>query len=119
MWVLVVDDDPDFLTLACTRLTALGATVDARHSAVEIDRLATDTRHDLVVLDLSMPDVDGLTALEWLRAAGVACPIVVLTNLDAPHLETLAREAGATAYRRKGELDARGWDELLRLGGTA
>jgi DNA-binding response OmpR family regulator len=118
MRVLVVDDDADFLTLASSRLTALGATVDVRHSAVEIDRLVLGARPDLVVLDLSMPDVDGLTAIERLRAAGVACPVVVLTNLDAPHLETLAREVGATAYRRKGELDARGWDELLRLGVT-
>ncbi|MFP5308456.1 MAG: response regulator transcription factor [Actinomycetes bacterium] len=116
MRVLVVDDDRDFLTLASSRLAALGATVDVRPNAVGIDRLVQATRLDLVVVDLSMPDVDGLTAIERLRAAGVACPVVVLTNLDAPHLETLARDAGATAYHRKDELDARGWDELLRLG---
>lgn len=70
-----------------------GEAADGR-SAVE---LATSLRPDLVVMDVKMPVLDGITAAEQIVSARVA-PVVVLTAFSQRDLVERAREAGAMAY---------------------
>ncbi|MQA83460.1 MAG: response regulator [Streptosporangiales bacterium] len=60
-------------------------------------RLATDLRPDLVILDIKMPVLDGISAAERIAAERVA-PVVILTAFSQRDLVDRAREAGAMAY---------------------
>ena len=60
-------------------------------------RLATDLRPDLVVLDVKMPVLDGLSAAEQIVAARIA-PVMILTAFSQRDLVERAREAGVMAY---------------------
>ena len=63
----------------------------------EAVRLAESTRPDLVVMDVKMPRVDGITAAEQIVDAGIA-PVVILTAFSQRELVERARDAGAMAY---------------------
>src|SRR3954463_10629157 len=60
-------------------------------------RLATELRPDLVILDVKMPVLDGLSAAEQIATARVA-PVIILTAFSQRDLVERAREAGAMAY---------------------
>ena len=60
-------------------------------------RLATELRPDLVILDVKMPELDGITAAEQIVAARTA-PVVLLTAFSQRDLVERAREAGVMAY---------------------
>ena len=60
-------------------------------------RLATELRPDLVILDVKMPVLDGISAAEQVVAARIA-PVVILTAFSQRDLIERAREAGAMAY---------------------
>ncbi|MCW2599013.1 MAG: response regulator receiver and domain protein [Frankiales bacterium] len=60
-------------------------------------RLATELRPDLVILDVKMPVLDGISAAEQVVAARIA-PVVILTAFSQRDLVERAREAGAMAY---------------------
>jgi two-component system, response regulator PdtaR len=60
-------------------------------------RLAEQHRPDLVVLDVKMPRLDGISAAEQIAAARIA-PVVMLTAFSQPELVERARAAGAMAY---------------------
>jgi response regulator NasT len=60
-------------------------------------RLATELRPDLVILDVKMPVLDGISAAEQIVAARIA-PVVILTAFSQRDLVERAREAGAMAY---------------------
>ena len=63
--------------------------------------LAESLQADVLLLDLTMPNLDGLAALPRIRAANPAIEVIVLSALpDEPHAR-LARQAGARAYLRK------------------
>jgi AmiR/NasT family two-component response regulator len=59
--------------------------------------LATDLRPDLVILDVKMPVLDGISAAEQIASARVA-PVVILTAFSQQELVERARDAGAMAY---------------------
>lgn len=71
--------------------------------------VVTEARPDVVVLELSLPNLDGLAAIPLIREAAPACRIVVFSLLPDPYtlLDVLAR--GADAYVDKGHA----WSELL------
>jgi DNA-binding NarL/FixJ family response regulator len=57
---------------------------------------------DVVLLDLSMPDIDGLAAIPMLREQVPDCAIIALSGFGAERMEATVREAGASAYVEKG-----------------
>jgi response regulator NasT len=61
-----------------------------------------ELKPDLVVLDLKMPDINGLEAARWMSAADPTVPIILFTISDAPELEAPAQAAGICAVVRKG-----------------
>jgi CheY-like chemotaxis protein len=113
--VLVVDDDRSIRTLVDELLTAeLGARVRGAGDGYEAMRAVLAARPALVLLDLMLPNLDGLTVLRWLRGRpGLAdVPVIALTGMPRERAE-LALERGADGVVLK-PFDL---DELVRLAG--
>ena len=101
--ILVVDDSSDIRGMWLIWLTLSGFLVDeAQNGAEAIDR-ARAHRPDMVLMDLSMPVMDGIEAIKRLRAddSTTDVPIIALTALDSEEFVRRAQEAGADAYVRK------------------
>jgi two-component system response regulator MprA len=96
--VLVVDDDPPIRRMLERTLAAEGYAV--RSAADGGGALAAVERSvpDLVVLDVSMPGVDGLAVARRLRAKGLAMPILMLTARDGVPDRVAGLDAGADDY---------------------
>jgi diguanylate cyclase (GGDEF)-like protein/PAS domain S-box-containing protein len=69
---------------------------------------------DIILLDLSLPDAEGVAAVRRLRAAAPRVPLVVLTGRDDEVLAAQALQAGAQDYLIKGQIDSRGLLRALR-----
>lgn len=99
--VLVVDDEDGVNALIVDALHLAGfATASARHGQ-EALRILREQRPDLVILDLSMPRMDGLEVLERVRATGDRTPVIILTaRQDRDDVRT-GFELGADDFVRK------------------
>ena len=64
----------------------------------EAVRLVEELRPDLVVMDVKMPKLDGISAAEQINASGNIAPVVLLTAFSQRELVERAAEAGALAY---------------------
>jgi two-component system KDP operon response regulator KdpE len=107
--VLIVDDEPAIRRLLRTSLTAQGyQTIEAETGEQALARLAKN-RVDVVVLDLGLPDMDGLDVLKRLREAASALPVVVLSSRGDEAGKVKALDFGADDYVTK----PFGMDELL------
>lgn len=99
--VLVVDDDATVAEVVATYLTRAGHAVErADDGAAALDRV----RHwapDLVVLDLTLPDIDGLEVCRRLRRLRPDLPVVMLTARGEPDHRVLGLETGADDYVTK------------------
>ena len=77
--VLVVDDGEDIRRLVHAYLQQAGLTVETAVDGGEAIAMGTQRKYDLVLMDMQMPGIDGVSATRALRARGVATPIVALT----------------------------------------
>jgi signal transduction histidine kinase/ActR/RegA family two-component response regulator len=102
--VVLVDDTDDIRLLVRLALDQAGgfAVVGEAADGVEAVDVVRDTRPDLILLDLSMPRMDGLEALPTLRGLCPAATILVLSGFEDESLAPMARSAGADGYLRKG-----------------
>ena len=102
--ILVVDDHPLTRDALASLLTQGGFDVVGEAAdGNEALQLAHSLQPDLVLLDLSMPDLDGLAALPRLRAAAPGCEVVVLTASGTEEDLLAAIRAGAAGYLLKSE----------------
>lgn len=96
--LLVVDDEPALREALQSSLEFEGYKVGlAEDGAEALDALGRE-RYDLVLLDVMMPRVDGLTACRRLRAAGDQIPVLMLTARDAVGDRVSGLDAGADDY---------------------
>ncbi|WP_166259358.1 response regulator [Marinobacter salicampi] len=111
MHILIVEDDELVGDGLKAGLEALGQTSDWVRSARAADIAMGFARFDVVILDLGLPDEDGMTLLKRWRDKGVDQPILVLTARDAVPERIAGLESGADDYLTKpfdlGELVAR------------
>jgi DNA-binding response OmpR family regulator len=98
--VLVVDDDADVRTLVCELLARAGYTVSQAPGGREALRLLYDERPDLIVLDVSMPELDGWETLERIRDLSDV-PVIMLTARGAELERVRGLQAGADDYMVK------------------
>ena len=101
--VLIVDDTPDVREMYGEYLTAHGFRVStAPDGELGIAR-ATHQRPDVIVMDLSMPKIDGITAIKHLKADPRTrdVPVILLTGYPYRAIEQGALEAGADAFLTK------------------
>lgn len=117
--VLVVDDEPQILRALKTSLEARDYQVFVADRGESALTLAATSEPDLVVLDLGLPDVDGLEVTKRIRAFS-SVPIIVLTVQEALGTKVAALDAGADDYVTKPfameELIARMRATLRRVG---
>ncbi|MEU9350690.1 response regulator [Streptomyces griseoloalbus] len=106
--VLVVDDDPAIVRALVINLKARSYEVDAAHDGAAALRTAAARHPDVVVLDLGLPDMDGVEVIRELRG-WTRVPILVLSARHASDEKVLALDAGADDYVTK----PFGMDELL------
>jgi two-component system KDP operon response regulator KdpE len=99
--ILVVDGEPAILRLLRASLKGQGYIVStATDARTAIDLLHRDTT-DLVVLDLGLPDMDGLNVIRQIRNRGGALPIIVLSSRESESSKVLALDLGADDYVTK------------------
>jgi two-component system KDP operon response regulator KdpE len=106
--ILVVDDEPQILRALRINLRARRYEVDVAADGSSALRLAASQRPDLVVLDLGLPDLDGVDVIRGLRG-WTAVPIIVLSGRAGSADKVAALDAGADDYVTK----PFGVDELL------
>ena len=101
--VLVIEDNRMNLELASEVLHAAGFTVLEAMTGGEGIRVATERLPDLVLLDMRLPDMDGLEVVRRLRAdpRTAALPVVALTAQAMKGDELAARRAGCSGYITK------------------
>ena len=107
--VLVVDDEPPILRFLRASLKSQGYIVTtAANARTALDMVRRHTA-DLVVLDLGLPDMDGLDVVRQIRDAGETLPIIILSSRDNESAKVKAFDLGADDYVTK----PFGIDELL------
>jgi two-component system, OmpR family, KDP operon response regulator KdpE len=106
--ILVVDDDPGLLRALSINLRARHFEVQTASDGASALRLAGSFVPDLVVLDLGLPDIDGVDVVAGLRG-WTSVPIIVLSARDSQATKVDALDAGADDYMTK----PFGMDELL------
>lgn len=108
--ILVVEDDPGIRTALSRGLRDRGHTVAVAETGMAALELVVKAEPDVVLLDLGLPDVDGLQVLAMLRGLG-ATPVIVITAQDDDAMVVKALDAGADDYVVKpfglDQLDAR------------
>ena len=99
--ILIVDDEPSIRRLLRTSLASQGFQVkeaaDGHSALTEIERAPPD----LVILDLGLPDIDGLGVIRALRDNGNAVPILVLSSRSDEKGKVDALDLGADDYVTK------------------
>ena len=99
--VLIVDDDPRLRELLLRYLTEQDFAVQAAPNGQFMDKLVNRELFDLIVLDLMMPQEDGLSICRRLRAAGNTTPIIMLTAKGEEVDRIVGLEMGADDYLPK------------------
>ena len=123
MRLLVVEDDPDLSEQLVDALREAGYAVDLTGDGEEAQFLGDTEPYDAVVLDLGLPNVDGMTVLERWRENGRVMPVLILTARDRWSDKVAGFDAGADDYLAKPfrveELLARLRAVIRRSGGHA
>ncbi|MET0051443.1 MAG: response regulator transcription factor [Candidatus Thiodiazotropha sp.] len=99
--ILIVEDEPDIAHLVQTHLTDAGYTADIAANGAAAMSLLKKGRYQLVVLDLMLPDTDGLTLCRNIRASGDYKAILMLTAKSTELDRVVGLEMGADDYLTK------------------
>ncbi|MGP1384834.1 MAG: response regulator transcription factor [Thainema sp.] len=99
--ILIVEDEPRIVSFLEKGLQANGFTTASAPDGKSAINLALGSEFDLIILDLGLPDTDGMTVLGNLRGQGLTQPIIVLTARDDIYDKVTGFEAGADDYVTK------------------
>ncbi len=100
--ILIIDDDDDLREALAEQLALHEAFRPVQAAtATEGIRLGRESRADLILLDVDLPDMDGREACRALRSAGVTTPIVMLTGQSSDADTVMGLDAGANDYITK------------------
>jgi two-component system, OmpR family, response regulator len=99
--VLVVDDEPRIVSFVSRALSAEGFQVDGAHDGIRALELARTGRYELVVLDLLLPHVNGITVLRDLLESRPDQRVLVLSALSDVETKVRCLEFGASDYLSK------------------
>jgi len=101
LYILVVEDERRLAQVVRKVLEEEGHTVDVAHDGEEGLTMAMEGSHDVIVLDILLPGIDGFEVCRTLRASRVDTPVLLLTALDAVEDRVRGLDAGADDYLPK------------------
>ena len=111
MRILLAEDDQFCAGGLCLALSHSGYSVDRVATGTEADVALNMATYDLLILDLGLPEMDGLQVLERMRARGLTLPVLVLTAREGLDDRVKGLDSGANDYLTKPfhlpELEAR------------
>jgi two-component system NtrC family response regulator len=112
--VLVVDDEKEVTTFFKHLLAGKNCEVYIANSAAEVDRLLSDrVPLDLALVDLKLPDTDGLELLSKIKREQASCEVIMMTGYSTVKTAVAAIQAGAKDYLEKPFDDITRLEELL------
>ncbi len=115
--LLLVEDNPGDARLLREMLNDAGthrAVLTQAGTMSQAEQRLAENEFDIVLLDLGLPDAQGLEAVRRARVAAPRVPLVVLTGLDDESLAAQALQEGAQDYLIKGQIETRGLLRALR-----
>lgn len=98
MYILVIEDNPHLIANLYDFLEPLGYVVDAAYDALSGLRFVLDNDYDAIVLDLTLPGMDGLELCRQLRETGDNTPVLMLTARDTLADKLEGFDSGADDY---------------------
>lgn len=101
MRILLIEDDQSLADGIATALRHEGYAIDHTPSGSQGVSLARAAQPDLIVLDLGLPDLDGLSVLKSLRSHQIKTPVLILTARDDLSSKVQGLDAGADDYLTK------------------
>lgn len=101
MRALLVEDEPTLRAQVRAGLVEAGYVVDEADNGRDAHHLGANEAFDVVVLDLGLPVLDGLSVLQRWREAGLTLPVLILTARDRWHDKVAGIDAGADDYLAK------------------
>jgi two-component system OmpR family response regulator len=123
MRILIVEDEPTLQSQLAQAAREAGYAVDVAGNGVDGHYQGDTEPYDAVILDLGLPQMDGVTVLRKWRAEGRTMPVLILTARDGWHEKVAGIDAGADDYLTKPfhmeELLARLRALIRRAGGHA
>ncbi len=98
--VLIIEDEPSQLELLAETFEEIGLIVILAHNGEEGWKFAQKEKPDLIILDILMPKIDGITLLKKLRQEpwGQAIPVIILTNLSTTETINVAQQQKVNEY---------------------
>jgi two-component system OmpR family response regulator len=99
--VLIAEDDPELGAKLARALERAGYAVDLAQDGKQADLLGRTAAYDAVVLDLGLPNLDGLSVLRGWREAGLVVPVLILTARSRWSEKQAGFHAGADDYLTK------------------
>jgi two-component system OmpR family response regulator len=101
MKLLLVEDNPLLVAELEKQLKQAGYITDVTDKAVEADYLMKETHYDCVILDIGLPDGNGLSLVTQWRERGISTPVIMLTARSQWHEKVEGFNAGADDYLGK------------------
>lgn len=101
MRILIIEDEKDVAAFVRKVVTEEKHAVDIAHDGAKGQELALAESYDLLILDIMLPNKDGLAVLKMLRKEGVQTPVLMLTARGDVHDRVLGLDAGADDYLPK------------------
>lgn len=98
MRILVVEDEKRLNRIIAEALEDEGYSVDSCFDGIDAYEHITGTKYDIIVLDIMLPKMDGLTLVKKIRAAGNTTPVLYLTARDSVEDKVKGLEAGGDYY---------------------
>ena len=107
--ISIIEDDQLIAQMYRMKLEAEGYDVDVAESGMNGIEMVTQKQPDLILLDYSLPDIDGSAVLREVRRNGVAAdtPVIVLTNMDDESVENELSKWNIVDYIVKANLTPR------------
>ena len=99
--VLVVDDEEDIVEVIKDRLEAYGFTVATAGTGLQALKKLSMEKFDGIFLDIKMPEMNGIEALEEIRKNGLTIPVIILTSSSTKDVALEAMAKGANDYLLK------------------
>jgi sigma-B regulation protein RsbU (phosphoserine phosphatase) len=113
--ILVIDDQPNVRMLLALLLRQQGYDVVLAENGWEGLQLYRQEHPDVILLDLNMPELDGVTVLTQIRSVDLKQPVIILTGDSAQETELQVRALGVSEFILKGSSLHLLWPTLKRL----